>query len=639
MWILPAFGYLLVLLITLYGVQHHINITKYPFYFAIPVTLAVFLPMLIVVLLPLDYVSHTSKSPPLWFHLPDSLILVLWKITYWITFCLTWFILPLLQEFYRLGKYSTGSRVKDAIKRNLKYQAAVLAVVICSLVYLVLEVGLSALHLKLMAIAISHVYSLVIAIWLMGHGMISIPRNRWVACLNIKNLNHYYLQLPKLMDAFEDTKVELRELALQVIALEEQHLLDPENLRFRDWMLNLSQKVPWGLRLSLERLSANGPAIDRSQISEEFMTKLTADFNNNLGKYVAYESEISRLYEHIFDLEDIVQLLALEGVVYRNGPKFVQKMGLPARSYRSVALYLIPGYNLILSLVIFACLVIIIESEFLHSTKYLLINVIKKVISASHHSILELTFTAASFSYMLFAALNSLTRLKVFNMYHLVPHNLDPVLCCFYATYIARLSLPLSYNFLTLFVDRLLVFEDWFGALIVLDPLFTVINNWVPRFMLVPVLLASFNVYDRLKSRLGFGLELYDVLFDEEDQEVDDPNRRRDVVIAEAKRMAQREWLKRLQQQRLPTVSEGNLRPFNLASAADINYESNRANFMDHLVGTVDDHDEPEIQAERLSLPFWNRINGAFNAARNNIWGTPYRDTPELGEFEIGSAS
>ena len=219
MWFLPLLCYIFALALTLIGIQFHISIFKYPAYLVIPFTLAVFIPLSITFLLPIDYVAHNSPLSIIWFDLPDKVILYLWKFNYWTTFLLTWLILPLLQEFFRSGHFNKLSRFKDAVKRNIKFQLIILGVSTAGLIYLILEVGLSLSHLKLMIIAISHIYSLVLALWLMAHGLISIPRNKWISGNLLQDLNHHYLKVPKLVDNLEDIKITFKEDVLQVLVL------------------------------------------------------------------------------------------------------------------------------------------------------------------------------------------------------------------------------------------------------------------------------------------------------------------------------------------------------------------------------------------------------------------------------------
>lgn len=233
-------------------------------------------------------------------------------------------------------------------------------------------------------------------------------------------------------------------------------------------------------------------------------------------------------------------------------------------------------------------------------------------------------------------------------MYHLVPRHSDPVSTCFYSTYVARLTIPLSYNFVTLFISRDSTFEDWFGKSIHLTGLFNLMNNWVPRLILIPIILTVFNVYDKLKRRLGLTSDLYDSFgFDDaENDQPDGTNKRKDMIIVEAKRIISREFNKRQSSQAQL------LRPFNLQQAADMNYQNNRAEFQNNLINTSNriDYQDDMNSSEGVSSGdgvgvgggFFDKLGTQFSSFRDQLSSTftrgrqpttPYHDEP-LDNFD-----
>ncbi|ODV80568.1 uncharacterized protein CANTADRAFT_61307 [Suhomyces tanzawaensis NRRL Y-17324] len=645
MWIPLTLAYLFSLVISLLFTQFHINLFKYPPYLLLPLTLAVFIPISIIFLLPIDYISHNATDTTTWFDVPANVILFLWKSNYWVTFLLTWLILPVLQEYYRSGYFKSSSKLKDAFKKNLKFQLAILAVSLMCLVYLILEVGLTFGHLKLMIIALSHIYALILALWLMAHGMVNIPRVKWVEGNIVNHLNSLYMKVPKLVDSLEDVRIDFKEDVLKVIVLTKNFTTgSSQDLQYRDWILQLYNKIPGEMRESMERqyLHDDSNTISRDQLNEHYMTKLTLLFNLNLYKFVAYESEFETLLVKVTRLEDILNARTNPTLEERNQLRF------RLNNYRVLLLpklnfiyyyYMRPIGSRIASVILFIGSFIIIESEFFHSTKLSLMNVIVFTMGIHKYKILQLIISSVSFSYMLFASLNSLTHLKIFNMYHLVPFQSDPVSASFYTTYIARLTIPLSYNFITLFISRDSIFEEWYGQSIHLTGLFNLLNNWLPRFVLIPVVLTTFNVYDRVKKRLGLTSDFYGswASFDDDDQEEDVENlqnKRKDLVIVEAKRIINREMTKRQQTGRV----DSDLRPFNLANAANEQYNNNRRAFNESLAANtrIDApyyDDVNNIQNEVESASVFGRIGGAWDSIKNSVTGrfsSNYRDEVEV---------
>ena len=51
----------------------------------------------------------------------SSAMLVTWHFVYWSTFCLTWFVLPVVKEFWYAGDFTVRERLRSALIANLKW--------------------------------------------------------------------------------------------------------------------------------------------------------------------------------------------------------------------------------------------------------------------------------------------------------------------------------------------------------------------------------------------------------------------------------------------------------------------------------------------------------------------------------------
>lgn len=646
MWIPLLLCYVAAGAASLSFLRIHINLFKYPIYYLFPIVLAVYLPLSITFLLPIDYVSHVSGKPVQGFEISDNTTLKMWKSNYWSTFILTWLLLPILQEYYRAGNYKKIMKLKTSLRQNLKFQAIVLAVSIAGGIYLILEKGLSLTSMKSMLISMSHIYALMLALWLMAHGLIAIPRNRWNEGNILQNLNHFYLKVPKLVDNLEDTKISFKEDILQVLILKNNFTSTTadENFAHRDWILSLWNQIPQDLEEAVNRNYVNGDArtISRDQLNDTFMNTLTYSFQGHMYMLQAYNSEYDTLLDNVSRLQTLLEAKATEDPDERY--RIMAGLGgiLPLKINFYFQCYVKPLLARMLSVFLFLISLIIIESEFFHSTKLSIVNIIVFKTSIRAHNSLQAIFSGILFLYMLFCLLNSLTRLKIFNMYHLVPRHSDPVSTCFYVSYIARLTIPLSYNFLTFFIDRDSIFEDWYGKSIHLTGLFDLMNNWIPRLLLIPVVLTAFNVYEKLKKRLGLNSDIYGAWADFDDEEqlandgnVNSGNNRRELVIAEAKRTIAMELNRRNQTSRLP------LRSFVLQNAADSVYERNMQRFNLSLFSDLDNPSDSyndnnsaaTIEASNSSLRLWNKLGGAVNNLKDAVLSrigrsSSYRDDP-----------
>ena len=85
---------LLLSLIALLILRYYLPLRTTPAYLLVPVFFAIFLPANIVLLVPIDLASsaQTDDEATRGIWLPQSVLWVSWRITYWLTFVLTWFV-------------------------------------------------------------------------------------------------------------------------------------------------------------------------------------------------------------------------------------------------------------------------------------------------------------------------------------------------------------------------------------------------------------------------------------------------------------------------------------------------------------------------------------------------------------------
>jgi hypothetical protein len=82
---------LVISIVVLLILRHYLPLRTTPGYLLVPVFLALQLPASIVLLVPIDLASSTGTDDGtrgIW--LPKRVLLVSWRITYWLTFALTW---------------------------------------------------------------------------------------------------------------------------------------------------------------------------------------------------------------------------------------------------------------------------------------------------------------------------------------------------------------------------------------------------------------------------------------------------------------------------------------------------------------------------------------------------------------------
>lgn len=499
-----------------------------PPYLLLPVFLAVYIPCSIVVLVPIDLASSSNGSAA-FFYLSTEARLILWRIIYWGAFFLTWAILPGLQGFVDSGYHGTTRKIADSFRRNAKYQLALLVVGGIGLLYIIMSSGLSFSAIKALAIASSHSYALVLALWLMGHGFINFPRTTWVEASPSVRLRHLYQQAMPANDALAEAVSDYVDIAAEVFALGPFRDID----RYTSWINSLLELVEAGPGIPLANHGSapvtghSRTQVERSMITDDYLSSLTARFKTARSRLVRYDAEWQKILREASRAEDIVQSKEKSSLVFR-----FKNTPLPPKAAYWYYAVIRPQVQRFFSVFCAVLSAVIVWSEITHGTVLSIVNLSIKYTSGFWQQTLSSLFLG----YMCVCALSSLTRIRVFKIYALVYRHTDLSSLLFYSMYACRLTVPLSFNFITLITSRDSVFEDFLGKFINLTPLGKYFNDWLPRFILIPMIMTTFHVYDRVRDFFGFGFSFDD----EESQDYDEQGRPLHGSVVEGKHLVRR---------------------------------------------------------------------------------------------------
>jgi hypothetical protein len=116
-------------------------------------------------------------------------------------------------------------------------------------------------------------------------------------------------------------------------------------------------------------------------------------------------------------------------------------------------------------------------------------------------------FAAFWITYMSTCALYSITVLPIWGNRALVRRTTYPESAAWYAAQVAKLTVPLAYNFLTFLpkeVHQKTMFYRFLGQYVNLTPLGRGFSGFFPVLLVVPALAALFGWYGRVKAVLGF---------------------------------------------------------------------------------------------------------------------------------------
>ncbi|KAI9875902.1 MAG: hypothetical protein M1830_007804 [Pleopsidium flavum] len=514
---------LLILLL----LRHFLPLRTTPAYLLVPIFLALALPVSIILLVPIDLASSSSTSDEsargIW--LPEAVMLVAWRIAYWLTFALTWVILPLLGEYMDSGYRTPKDRIIYSLRSNGRYQLIVMSCGMAGLIYIFIQNGFDDSSVKGLVMALAYCWGLILAIYLMGHGLVAIPR-RLIRNAGVSGrLKRLQYQAPKVYDRLTDAIAELEELESQVVQLKQRKSeISPDH---KEWIEDLAEMsdIPESRASTASNLNLRGSSIP-AVVTDRYLAELTRKLNRARHKRVRFIDSWDRLVQEAADTQAILDSSASKRLDFgRPSPQalLIERWNvLTPFSRYLLHTHVTPAFRVISGIFFSLASVCVVWSELVKFIAPHLSFISLTVVHHKNSDQGEIGFFGQIIAsmwilYMCTAALASFDEVKVWGNRALVRRNTYGESACWYAGQIAKLTIPLAYNFVTFLPKatyRKTTFYHFLGRLINLTPLGEGFDYFFPIFILVPVCATLFNLYGKAKSIFGFG-----ILEDEDDEE------------------------------------------------------------------------------------------------------------------------
>ncbi|KAL8920756.1 MAG: hypothetical protein Q9208_006086 [Pyrenodesmia sp. 3 TL-2023] len=513
---------LLTGLVVLFLLRHFLPLRSTPAYVLVPIFLALFFPVSIILLLPIDLASslraEDEATRGVW--LPDSVILVAWRITYWLTFALTWFILPLLGEYIDSGYRHPKDRFVYSLRSNGRYQLIVLACTIGGLVYVFLQNGFEGTSVKALVMALAYCWGLIFAIYLMGHGLVAVPRRLFRNADITTRLRKIQSQAPAVHERLVDSNNALEDLESQITQLRQRK--NGISRDHQEWIEEIADgsKLPEARLVSARASNTVIPVV----VTDRFLAELARKLNRARHKQVRFDDTWHHLMQDAVDTQAILDASASKRLDFgTSSPQstFSERLHLLTPYTRYLLhVHILPKFQIFLAAVLSIASLFIIWSELVKYAAPQLSIIRFTVVSNRRSEDGKVHFAGqimASFwiCYMCTAALASFGDVKVWGNRALVKRNTYGESATWYAGQVAKLTVPLAYNFLTFLppnVHRETTFYKFLGQLINLTPLGKGFDFFFPIFILVPVCATLFNLYGRIK-----GIFRFDMVEDDDD--------------------------------------------------------------------------------------------------------------------------
>ena len=428
-------------------------------------------------------------------------------------------ILPLLGEYVDSGYREPRARLRYSLRSNARYQLMVLCCAIGGLIYISIQNGFNFTSIKGLVMVLAYVWGLVLAIYLMGHGLVSIPRKLFRNANVNGSLRRLQAHAPKVHDRLLDAVNDLESLEGQVHQLQQRKT--GSALEFHDWIEELSE--PYSSPEARPMLSPTPPessAKPPAVITERYLADLTRRLQRARHQRARFVDEWARLVQTAADLQAIINSAASKRLQFTSvspgvaSPNYFRRVSFltPYMRYQ-VYSRLLPTVRLSLGMFFAAASVLIVWSEltksFAPKMSIISLTVVPHLRKPGPVGFGGQVVACAWLLYMCAAAMAGVHDAQIWGNRALVRRNTYGESACWYASLVARLTVPIAYNFMTNLPETThkdTTFYHFLGRLIELTRLGNGFVLFFPAFILLPVFATLFNLYGKIKSVFGFDL-------------------------------------------------------------------------------------------------------------------------------------
>lgn len=424
--------------------------------------------------------------------------------------------MPILAEYSDAGYREPKDKLMYSLHSNAQFMAMVGAAGIAGLVYVFVTYGVSITSLKGSIMALSYCIGLFLAIYLMGHGLVSIPRRLIRSASITGRLRRLQTKAPKVYERMEDSLVTLEEVEYQVSELGRRKV--GSAVDFQDWIEELQEMANISEHQSRPGTTDPNSRVIPTVITEKFLADLTRRLMRARHTRSRYVDQWHQLVQEAHNAQMVMDSAASKKLDFGdsnpNDNIFSNKVLSPYSRYL-LHCYILPYAQFIFGAFLAGASACIVWSEVVKLAAPKL-SVVR--LTVVHHWVQEKAqvgfagqvISALWICYMCAATLHTMTEVKTWRGRALSKRNTAYESAFWYSLQVAKLSIPISYNFLTFLSPRVYtktIFYQFLGQSIDLTGIGRWFDDLFPILVLIPVLATLFGLYGRVK-RIFVGMDI-----------------------------------------------------------------------------------------------------------------------------------
>ena len=484
-----------------------------------------------------------------------------YQITYWMTFFITWLIIPLLKNYESSGEFTRWEKFKYSIRSNLILYAIELFICIILFIWAFFKLKKETISFFVKNIYnFSYVLGLSIMLLLLSYSLIKLPKLIYEK-INYENTIQYYEYSAKnINDKLSIVKMELEENGHQLLVTMEdskimQEMKDDNILTDNKMRLNNDKSIYQYQSYMKEKFdylhknskvfniniknnsfgSQQEPIKDKKKLVLLFKKIMKEEWDD-----LRLQCQMQRIYSKWSTLKSI--LILGKKNKYITNSKY-SKLGreksekimydkpdenfitLNSLSSFKIWYYLKPRkiFIFILTIILFLFGGIIFISEISISLPWNLSFFSLLISSVTNVLILHLVLFI-QIIYLLGMSMYTLLRLKISGYYGMYPNNqTDGISLMYFVDNINRIIFPLCLNVIMMVnkgdeVNKTIL-ESIFG-INMQNKVFVIFNNYSPLILILCVLINGFNVF--LKLGKCFGIDDFYIESEKRDNDIEE---------------------------------------------------------------------------------------------------------------------
>jgi len=463
----------------------------------------------------LDYCSVPSSL------VPPTLIYSMWRVVYWSSQVLTWLVLPLMQSFTQAGEFSFFGKMKSSLWDNAIYYTSYLFIAIILIIYISLVPGL---HLdwqrtKAIAAAASNTWGLTLLVFMMGYGLVEVPRTLWNSSKRGYRLNQAYFKISKLWGERSDAEGTLEEVLVSVEGVSSK--LEGQDGHLRDLLEIIMRKVPLEMMERVRRRQRVEESDRGGELNEARLAKLHKQVLVALTAHYRTEAQWVEQVDRVYWLEDNHRNTSSNDKIFKHQVEPKKSIILffitPSIEWYTRCL-VVPLMYKVVAVVAMLMSIMLTWSEVTFFSERPTLSLFALFIQAGayNHSYRWLEMISFfTICYMCICAYFTIFKVRVLNYYYLAPnHQSDSYTLLFSGALLCRLTPPLCLNFLSLIhMDSHVIpsypmlptsYTRVMGHMDVVSIVQDYFNIYFPILLLILTLATYFSIGSRLLSVLGF---------------------------------------------------------------------------------------------------------------------------------------